>query len=56
MMINAEFFLLMQSIITCIQCVLIIIISTCILKLCNPESKSFKEDMKDFFDEIFKKK
>ena len=52
MMSEIEFIYLAQNVIICVQCVLIIIISTCILKLVDPESGSFKEDMKEFFDEI----
>ena len=51
-MSEVEFIYLAQNFITCAQCVLIIIISTCVLKLVDPESLSFKEDVKKFFDEI----
>lgn len=51
-MSEVEFIYLAQNFITCVQCVLIIIISACILKFVDPESLSLKEDIKKFFDEI----
>ena len=51
-MSEVEFIYLAQNFITCAQCIFIIIISTCILKLVDPESLSLKEDIKKFFDEI----